>query len=959
MGRDVSGEFSRSFHRGIDEGFKGISSNFGAMGRVAEGAFSKITSSGGIAALGVAGIGVAAFEVGKKLYDLGEQWHQITVEMAVRTGKLGDDLKTLTDDVKKTAVETAAPIADIGDVASRVAQSLHLTGEPLQVMTKTIADLNEMTGEKLNIRDLSKAFRLFGVDVKDGGVDALNSLENASQNTGIPLGELITTMTSKGAVAAKDFGLSFGQAASLITTFEQAGLPLNESINGLAIALKNVPTQEGIAGRVTEIKRLIDIGDSDGAKTLASKTFGRGFVDFLDAIKSGAVDVQSLNGALSNTGPTIDKMRQSTETAHGEFQKLTNQLSVELQPVSDRVFTGINDNLKDVILRIGQIKELWHGLFDPVGMLSQLPGSAPGVPAVPGITGAPGSTPPGGPRPGQNPLDIFAPGGPGHPGPSQTGQGGNSFGVGGGGGAAPAGLTGNKGVVYQAMLNAGYGPEQWPALDQLMMHESGYSPTAHNPSGAYGMFQFMPYTWGPYGAPTSDPATQALYGMEYIKNRYGTPSAAWAQYFNHKNGEGSYAMGGGVDTVPAMLTPGEHVLTIDDVNALGGQPGVYAFRNALHRNGGGDIFKMAEIMGSGSKSPGSWHEGPLSQDQGGHGWQFGTHGWFGGPNINMFIPGGHSLPTKKFQPNDRGRIKLFGSGGMVGIEDNSGGSGPRATWKDVMAIPGLSKAERNQLWDDLGHKGSWGTGFDGGGLVPGMPTIPINPNQMAQSFLTGMQQGGGWGGMISSFIQQGMELQQRQQGGSGQFGASGMPGAPGVPPGSPASGMGGGPAPGPPPVQGRSQAAGMPTGAIGGGGGGGVIGAAAGMFPGGGVAAQLATRAAQFGGQALAIGGEGILETFLPHGSALGDPSRSWLGRGLHGVSGARQAQDNSAGQAEIPMQPPAPPVSSGQGAGPAPGPAIGEVHFGSQVQDPQSMLRDIDRLYESKINAHGAGMGH
>ncbi|OBC03374.1 hypothetical protein A5784_14170 [Mycobacterium sp. 852013-50091_SCH5140682] len=54
-----------------------------------------------------------------------------------------------------------------------------------------------------------------------------------------------------------------------------------------------------------------------------------------------------------------------------------------------------------------------------------------------------------------------------------------------------------------------------------------------------------------------------------------------------------FASGGGVnggtpgkDSVPAMLMPGEHVLTTSDVARMGGQQGVYAFRQALARTGG-------------------------------------------------------------------------------------------------------------------------------------------------------------------------------------------------------------------------------------------------------------------------------------------------------------------------------------------------------------------------------------
>lgn len=45
----------------------------------------------------------------------------------------------------------------------------------------------------------------------------------------------------------------------------------------------------------------------------------------------------------------------------------------------------------------------------------------------------------------------------------------------------------------------------------------------------------------------------------------------------------------GKDSVPAWLAPGEHVLTAAEVDSMGGQAGVYAFRKGLHRQGGGGI----------------------------------------------------------------------------------------------------------------------------------------------------------------------------------------------------------------------------------------------------------------------------------------------------------------------------------------------------------------------------------
>lgn len=89
------------------------------------------------------------------------------------------------------------------------------------------------------------------------------------------------------------------------------------------------------------------------------------------------------------------------------------------------------------------------------------------------------------------------------------------------------------------------------------------------------------------------------------------------------------------------------------------------------------------------------------------------------------------------------------------------------------------------------------------------------------------------------------------------------------------------------------------------------ITAAASMFPGGGAAAgigiKLASRAIQYAGQAAGIGASGLMETFLPSGSALGNFGNSWFGKIAGGIAGARPAKPNT-----IPQQGP-PDMSQGQ----------------------------------------------
>lgn len=101
-------------------------------------------------------------------------------------------------------------------------------------------------------------------------------------------------------------------------------------------------------------------------------------------------------------------------------------------------------------------------------------------------------------------------------------------------GHAPTNVSGNKKTVLDAAKRYGWA-SMWPALYELVMHESGFKNTAQNPtSTAYGMFQFLNSTWRTVGGhKTSDPALQAEYGMRYIKQSYGNPDNAWRFWQGH------------------------------------------------------------------------------------------------------------------------------------------------------------------------------------------------------------------------------------------------------------------------------------------------------------------------------------------------------------------------------------------------------------------------------------------
>jgi hypothetical protein len=95
-------------------------------------------------------------------------------------------------------------------------------------------------------------------------------------------------------------------------------------------------------------------------------------------------------------------------------------------------------------------------------------------------------------------------------------------------------------TVARALLaEFGFSADQFGCLDSLWTSESGWRVTADNPhSSAYGIPQALPGSkMSSFGADwATNPVTQIRWGLDYIKDRYGSPCGAWS----FKQGRGWY-----------------------------------------------------------------------------------------------------------------------------------------------------------------------------------------------------------------------------------------------------------------------------------------------------------------------------------------------------------------------------------------------------------------------------------
>jgi Transglycosylase SLT domain len=141
-------------------------------------------------------------------------------------------------------------------------------------------------------------------------------------------------------------------------------------------------------------------------------------------------------------------------------------------------------------------------------------------------------------------------------------------------------------LAQQMLMQAGFPASEWPPFKNIVDHESSWNPAAKNASGAFGLGQFLGHEndeYGQMGAYTTDPAKQLSAMIKYIRDRYGSPTQAWA----HWQANNSYAAGGLTGGVPARVSRGEYRMSPKAVSHYG-----VGFMNGVNNGflGGGIPF---------------------------------------------------------------------------------------------------------------------------------------------------------------------------------------------------------------------------------------------------------------------------------------------------------------------------------------------------------------------------------
>jgi len=300
---------------------------------------------------GIAAAGVALFEVGKEVFEVGEKFDESFSIIGKATGAVGPQLRELSDGFVK--VMGSGVVQDIDDLAQAfalLAQKLDVTGDELQKLTtdfSAFADVNR-TSVTESVRLITQVMNEWNIETEDA-VLLMDQLTRAAQITGRPVTELTQAIMQNGA-QFKQLGLSLTDSIGFLTAFDKAGADISVTTRALNTAVVQLSQSGGnVAERFHDAVEAIQSAQSpQEALNDAVDLFGsRAAPKMVDALRNAKFDLEGFTAAIAAAGGTVEKTNEATESLGDKWAAFGNKAMAAVEPLGE-VMIGIGKILVDV-----------------------------------------------------------------------------------------------------------------------------------------------------------------------------------------------------------------------------------------------------------------------------------------------------------------------------------------------------------------------------------------------------------------------------------------------------------------------------------------------------------------------------------------------------------------------------------------------------------------------------------
>ena len=352
---------------------------FGDAANRSSGGLSAIKTAGPLAAAGIAAVAAAAISAGKFIGEIGTTFNEMRSKMQLATGAGTETLNKLNESVKNVAKGSPAAIGTIAERMTILYQRTGLTGETLETLTKQVNKAGAALGQDLDLKQLTGTMATFGVKGTEiSGV--LDDIFRVSRNTGMGMNEIISAAKTA-APSLQEFGFSLSDSAALIGSLDKAGVDASSVLATFGRGLVNVAKagqspKQAFADVTTQIQGFIQQGNIAGAVNVAGKIFGtRGAVQFVNAVKSGAVSMDQLTNSAAKQGDSILDAEGATVTWAKTWGLFKNNVIIALEPLATRFFNVFIEGMTwlrtNGVVAIQFLSSVFTPVFDAISPLAE------------------------------------------------------------------------------------------------------------------------------------------------------------------------------------------------------------------------------------------------------------------------------------------------------------------------------------------------------------------------------------------------------------------------------------------------------------------------------------------------------------------------------------------------------------------------------------------------------------
>jgi TP901 family phage tail tape measure protein len=332
-------------------------------------------AAGGAALAGLGILGAGALKLANEFDDAYDT-------IRVGTGKTGKSLAGLKDDFRGVVKDVPADFKDASVAVAELNRRTGQTGKPLQALAKRMLELTRLTGGDLstNIQVTTRLFGDWGIKTADQS-KTLDKLFRASQATGVGIDQLATSVVKFGA-PLRQLGFSFDQSIALLAKFEKEGVNSNLVMGGMRIALGKLAKagKDPQKGFLDLAQRIKDAGSSAAANRIAIEAFGqRAGPDMAAAIREGRLSIRDLQKQISDGKDTILGAAADAEDFGEKWKRVSNKLKLLAEPIVTAGLDTISTKAgelerfltKNLIPKLGGLKDAWNDNRDAIlGLLT-------------------------------------------------------------------------------------------------------------------------------------------------------------------------------------------------------------------------------------------------------------------------------------------------------------------------------------------------------------------------------------------------------------------------------------------------------------------------------------------------------------------------------------------------------------------------------------------------------------